>query len=425
MIPQVIPNHKKSSLLITQSIASGAIGIIFWVFLARFMDMRDFGEFSAARSVLSIAILLSSLGMGTLVTKEYGKSYMSGQWEFARGMRRSIPVMLITACLICFFVLVAFHATAYEETAVRLESFIAVLALLPLYVFAGFMGASSSAYGAPARSSAIIGWGWGALSIAVLFIFTVFQGYKIGVIDAATICAIAAATTLLFVYLLAKLVEPAEIKSGENFFDRISWVKSGLAIALASVSAVILDRGGLIVLGWVHADAEAAARLSSASKLSSVLLGLAFGLGRAYRPLLAQAVAAENSKQIKKLLFAWIRTISIPIFVLGATLLIFGKHFLGLYGEEYVAGYWTLVVYVFSYGAAALIYLGRPLYQFFGCSKQVLIIMASVAVLGIVGMVLLASIWSDFGVALATAISINSGIGLIFLLCVRKLRRLG
>ncbi len=298
------------------------------------------------------------------------------------------------------------------------------MALLPLYALAGFFSFSASAHGAPARSAAIHSWGWASLSLAVLWIFAAIEGRSIGVIGAAGIMGIVATIALFLLWSLTIKIEPKEIKTGTVAHANVDWLMGGLAIALAGLSATVLDRGGLIVLGWVHADAEAAARLSAAGKLSFLILLIAFGLGGLYKPLFARAVAEKNPKHVRKLLFAWFRSTAIPVVVMGALLIVGGKFFLGLYGEEYKAGYWTLVVYVINYGVGALVYMSRSLYQFLGCSKQVLIIMGCAAVFGVAGMVVLGGIWSDFGVALATAISLNTGTLLILVLCFRKLKAL-
>ncbi len=115
------PSVKISTLMMTQSIASGVIGLLFWVSLARFMSIAEFGELSAARSVLSIAIMLSSLGMGTTVTKVFSKSYAEKEWDLSRGLRKSAPLFILGASLICFLVLVGYHSTIHDKTEVAPE----------------------------------------------------------------------------------------------------------------------------------------------------------------------------------------------------------------------------------------------------------------------------------------------------------------
>ena len=421
----IVPTLKKSATMMIQSIVSGGIGIFLWILLARMMSISEFGEFSAAYSVLNIVVMISSLGMGTMVTKIYSQSYIEGNWELSRGLRRNAPLFILGASIICFVVLVGYHSTIHKQTAVRLESFIVVMALLPLFALAGFFRFTCSAHGAPVRSGAVYGWGWNIVSLLTLGVFAVVCGHHLGVLDAAGVFAISAMIVLYLLLLLSRSVEPEHIKHGKRSYSNSEWIRSGLTIAFAALSVITIHRCGVIVLGWIHADAEAAAILSAAGRLSYILLLLGGGLAGLYRPLFAQAVAAENQSQIKTLLLDWIRTTFVPVFILGAILIIGGKFFLGLYGEEYKVGYWTLVVYVFGFGACTLMYIGRSLYQFLGCSKQVLIIMLCASVVGIGGMIELGEFWSDFGVALATAISVNGACGLILLLCFRKIKQMG
>ncbi len=420
-----VPSLKKSATMMIQSVVSGGIGIFLWILLARMMSMSEFGEFSASYSVLNIVVMISSLGMGTMVTKIYSQSYIEGNWELSRGLRRNAPLFILGASIICFVVLVGYHSTIHRHTAVRIESFIVVMALLPLFALAGFFGFTCSAHGAPARSGVVYGWGWNIVSLLTLGVFAVVFGDRLGVLDVAGVFAISAMIVLYLLWLLSRSVEPEHIKHGKRSYSNSEWIRSGLSIAFVGPSVITIHRCGVVVLGWIHADAEAAAILSAAGRISFILLLLGGGLARLYRPLFAQAVAAENQSQIKTLLVGWIRTTFVPVFVLGAVLIIGGKFFLGLYGEEYTAGYWTLVVYVLGFGSCTLMYIGRSLYQFLGCNKQVLLIMVCAAVVGIAGMVELGEFWSDFGVALATAISVNSACGLILLLCFKKIKQMG
>ena len=419
-----LPTVKKVSILISQSMAGGVVTILFWILLARFTSMAEFGEFSAAWSVVNITVVLASLGMGITGTKLFSQSYVNGDWSLSRGFRKSAPLLILGASLFCFLVLVGFHSVVHDKTAVRLESFAAVMALLPLYALVRFFRYINSAHGAPARSSAINGLGRSVLLVIVLLIFAIVQGYSIGVIGAAGVCGAAVAITLFLHYYLSIKVEPAEIKKGLRLQTISEWVKCGLPVAWASLFGLVLMRGGLVVLGWVQADAEAAARLSSAVTISSLLLVIATALGALYVPLFARAVSEKNPDHVKKLLFEWIKMISVPVGVLAGVMIVGGEFFLGLYGEEYIAGYWTLVVYVINFFIVSLVYVGRPLYQFLGCSRQVLIIFACAAVLGIAGMVVLGNMWSDLGIAIATVISAGTAGITLFFLCFRKLKTL-
>ncbi len=419
-----IPTLKKSAAMMLQSVAAGALGILFWLYLARMMSVSDFGELSAAQSVLGISVMIAALGMGTLVTKEYSKSFSVGTWELSRGLRKTAPLLIFGACVICFVILVGCHSLIHEQTAVRLESFVAVIALLPLYALVGFFGSTSSAFGAPGKSKAITGWFAKLIALAVLLAFGVAFNGHIGILGAAGIFAISTGITLFAILALTKTIEPDEIKRGDTVYSYQAWIKSGLAIALAGLTSEVLDKGGMVILGWVHADSEATARLSVAVRLSFVLLLIGAGLTGLYKPLLARAVGAGDFQEAIQLLKHWLKTIIVPIVAVCCVLIIFGKFFLSLFGDEYRAGYWTLVVYAINNSVGAVIYIGTPLYQYLGCSKQVLIIMVIATIVGIVGMVVLGNLWSDFGVALATTIATEGAFGCIFLLCLKKMKQL-
>ncbi len=419
-----VPTLKKSATMVVQSVAGGLIATLLWILLARMMSISEFGEFSASFSMLGIAITISSLGMGTIATKIYSQSYIDGSWELSRGLRRNAPLFILGVSIICFVVLVGCHLAIQKNTAARLESFIAVIALLPLFALARFFAYTSSTHGAPIRASALFDWGWNIVALITLGVFVVVFETQLGALGVAGVFAISSTIILYLLWLLSIFVESEQIKHGKRTYSNSKWIRSGLAIAFAALSVTIIHQIGVIVLGWVYGNDENAAILSAAGKLSIIILLPVYGLGRLYRPFFAKAVAAKNQSQINKLLLSWIRTTFVSFFVLGGVLIIGGKFFLGLYGEEYTAGYWTLVVYVLGFGGCSLMYISRSLYQFLGYNARVLVIMVCTSVVGIAGMYVLGEFWSYFGVALATVITVNISCGLILLLCFRKIKQM-
>ena len=190
-----------------QSIVSGGIGIFLWILLARMMSISEFGEFSAAYSVLNIVVMISSLGMGTMVTKINSQSYIEGNWELCRGLRRNAPLFILGASIICFVVLVGCHLAIQKNTAARLESFIAVIALLPLFALARFFAYTSSTHGAPIRASALFDWGWNIVALITLGVFVVVFETQLGALGVAGVFAISSTIILYLLCFTPTLIE--------------------------------------------------------------------------------------------------------------------------------------------------------------------------------------------------------------------------
>ena len=101
----------------------------------------------------------------------------------------------------------------------------------------------------------------------------------------------------------------------------------------------------------------------------------------------------------------------------------FAPLFLEAFGQRYAEAYWALVICAAGYLGFALLALGILLYQFTGHEKMTVIVMVVAAAMGVTGMVVLGSRWSEVGVALAMVSALDLAALLVSLLGWREVRR--
>ena len=387
--------------------------MLIYVALARAMSVEGFGEFSAARGALSITTLVASLGMGPLATSLYRSESTQRDGRHARGLRLAGPILIVLCSVLTYVTLVSLHAEIDDRTAVRLATFAAVLGMLPLYALSGFFSMCGAAHGAAVLSNAVYGWGTQVLLLLVLGVTVLAWGHPLSVLDVVAVFAVAATGGVFATWLVLVRVEPHYLRKGSRHYDVRGWLRSGIPFALASIALSILDSGGVVVLGWVHANAKAAAHLTAASKVGWLIFVMGGSLRLIFRPVMVEAIEARSSIALRRIFRLWLRRIVPVALPLAVGMILAGSPLLRLYGEDFVAAYWTLVIYTVNYTIGALTLPLLPLYQYLGHGRTAVKIMFSAAGLGVMGMIVLGYVWQDSGVALATGVSLNSAVALI------------
>jgi len=396
-----------------QGALTGGLGMLTYMALARVMSVEGFGEFSAARGVLSITTIIAALGLGPLATSLYRSESAQEDGRHARGIRRAGPLLILLCSALTYALLVGVHGHLDHKTAVRLVIFAAVLGMLPLYALSSFFSMCGAAHGAAVLSNAFYGWGAQVLLLLLIGIAVLAWGSSLSVLTVVALYACSAAGALMGTWFVLARVEPTYLQSGSRHYDVRGWLQSGISFALASIALSILDSGGVVVLGWVHANAKAAAHLSAASKVGWLIFVMGASLRMIFRPVLVEAIDARNPTALRRVFRLWFSRIVPVTLPLALGIIVAGSPILKLYGADFVIAYWTLVVYTASYFLGALALPLLPLYQYLGHGKSAVRILFSAAALGIAGMIGLGFLWHDTGVALASALAVNGATALI------------
>lgn len=407
---------RRSYLGILEGFGGGLLALLLSVGLARVMTLESFGELSSARGLLWIAEVVSSVGMGSLATRIYRAKQTASNEIQARGLRRGAPLLILAVSVVVFLALTAMHKAMGADSAVNMLSFIAVLAALPLVCLLTFFSASAAAHGAGVASNAISQWGIRVVFLATLGLFLLQFERPLSVVQAASVWAIATAICVLALWVLVLRVEPVYLHHGDRKYQVPSWLKVGLAFALASFGTKIIHTGGVVVIGWIHADARAAGRLTAAIAISALLMTATGSLQMIYRPALVGAIERQDINSVRRVFQLWRRSILLLMLPVCVVMIAFGPFFLELFGRGYSEAYWALVVLASGNMVFAFFALGIPLFQFSGHERTTVILMSTLAAFCVGGMIILGSLWSQTGVALSTAIALNLGVILVSIL---------
>jgi O-antigen/teichoic acid export membrane protein len=367
--------------------------------LAQNMLMSEYGEFSAAYSTVGIFALLAGIGFKSLVFREYAQGESMDDYVHLRGFREMAPIAICIASIACSVVLIVYHGEFHQSASIKFTSFVAVVLLVPITSLNAFFVMSASAHGKPNVANALSGWVLKGMMLVFIVGYVYVITTKISVLLAAGIYLLAYTLSFIGLLIVNSKAEPDEIKRGSKEFKFRQWIASGFLFSFSSFCSNILFMGGIILLNWVSNDSDAAAMFSIVAALCKFLASIVVSLGSVYRPKLAEAIANKSIGAVRQLIRSW----SVAVFILVAVFMIVvffaGKTILGIYGGDYANAYWALVVFAIGVSINSIVIIWRPLLQYMGRERQVMLVMAIVTLLAIGGMIFAGHHWAEFGVA--------------------------
>ena len=406
-----------------QGLATAVITFGVSMALARAMEFEAYGEYSSALGVLWITSIFASIGMGRVATKIYRDASNEENHLKARGLRIAGPALIIIVSAVTYGALVGSHALIQDKTAVRLSSFAAVLSLLPIVCLRSFFRASGAAHGSAVAANALNGWVGRVLFLLVLGGAIYIWGHPMALLGVAATRTTSSILILFAIWFLVLRVEPGYLRIGKRGYEVRGWVRMGITFSMTSLGLTIIDNAGVVVLGWVNADAGAAALLAAASALATIMLTTAMNVRNIFSPVLVEVILRRDPLAVRRIFRIWFLRMSMLVLPMAAVMITFAPWFLGLFGTKFEDAYWTFIVFVFNYTIGSLNLLFIVLYQYMGHAKAAMLIMLGAAGIAVLGMIVLGRIWLDLGVAIAVTFSLNGAVLLMALLGWRELRR--
>ena len=393
--------------LILCGIAGIGLTALFGVALARSMSPAEFGEFSAARGMLGLTTIIATMGFGDLVMNFLPSAMRDSEFARARGILHFAPRLIAAVGLLVAVIIVVLHWAIKHDSIVEVEHFAAVMLLLPIAGIQAFLAGAASALGAAVPSALVTSVAMPGLTLVILYIFRFAEGANISVMEAAIVWGGALALDCWLSLRVLKRFLGDDLKQGERETEPRAWVKAALPYLSTVVVLVWLDVGGMIVIGWVHTDPEAAARFSAASQLSSFALILGLVTAPLYLPDLARAIHDADAEEVRQLLRRRNRIIIPATLVVAVALVALAQPLLHLYGPTYGAAEWTLIALVVGKTANAVFALCLPEIQYRGKNALAVKILATFFVISVAAMVGMGLLYSDTGVGIAQGASLT------------------
>lgn len=394
-------SYRHSLLVILQQLSGTVLGILVGVVLARMLSTAAFGEYNAAFGAMMIVQTFASLGASGFITVPFRRAITSGEFRVARGLRRWIPLCIILSGIFAFGIVFTAHVVYGSNSAVRVQSFAAVLATVPLVALASYLVSTASSLGAAGRAIFISRPLEKILLLLGLGLYWLLGSDSFDVLDAAAVWAATILVICIALWRLNRTVEHPDFKKGVLETEWSAWAKGAFPYLLSGVVGIVLSMAPFIILGWISVNGEEAAMYSAAFRLGAILSVAGSAAAAIFRSAIADAIEAGSRQEYRKLIRSWLLLVG-PATVIGlALIMIFGDTLLGFFGEAYRKAYWLLVVVSATFGLKHLASIFLSVNQYAGSRKAITSISVFWTLIGLAAMVVMGKYWQTMGIAFA------------------------
>lgn len=323
------------------------IGLLVSVFLGRTLGAKGVGVINLANQIVNILIILALLGTPQLLIKEIAIAYQKKDWQ---------------------------HISNYMHSSLRLNGIIAVIISLVLVLVSPWLcehifhepelkipliiASAVIAFQVCSRifSSGLVGFRkiWQSnlvnenlsIFVAGLVLLVMWMLHlPINVIYAAMAYAIGRVVVTVSISIYWKTLNRHKVKPSSMKLSGI--FKPAMPFFLISVTSVVASSVASIMIGWLG-NARELGLYSVASRLALLTIFFLQVTNSAISPKLAALYAENKIKEMNKMVQ------SVTAGLLGVALIPFfifvfaGHHLLSIWGGEFSAAYWILVVLSFG-----------------------------------------------------------------------------
>lgn len=392
-----------SAVVLMFKILGAFSSYVFFYLLAKNLGAEGVGLFSLCITLLSVLVMLSKLGLDSLIVKQIPE-YKAKGVVGAEGKlyKKLLGIVLVFSMLLSTTVYFSAElvATFFQNTALVSASKIIALAILPSVLLSmnaeSLRGLEQMKYFSYLQNGSIM-----MLSVLLLLLAYLFnkQGINTPIyVYSIAVCILA----FVSLYLLAKKIP----KQGERIStpNLKSTLKLALPMLVSGAVFMIMNWTDVLMLGY-YSDEGQVGIYNLCFKLASIITFAQFAINSYAAPRISSYFHAEKHLELKSLIskIAWLNLIiALPFFLV---LFIYGGQILPIFGAEFAEGSSVLLFLIIGQLVNAL--SGPVLYILNMTGKEVVArnIVLAAAVLNLVLNYILIPLYGIEGAAIAATLS--------------------
>lgn len=340
-----LPGHRAQGLLSGVAIAFGvklfgAVALFLsHLILARLMGVACYGVYASFDACLGILVLVGTAGFGRVALRYVAAYSATQQWGLLRGViRQAHKVSLVTGSVVALGLSAVVMSAGWEWTSPFPDLLLVGAAAIPVltvlnvqrFTFRGFRRIAMSELPASVVRPVILT----GLAVGL----TAVSSNALTAPLAMALHLVAAFVALALSSCLLVAAFPHGIRTRDVKTRTREWVPAAIQMGYVAGLHVLLRKTDLIMVGWL-AGRQAAGTYSAATRLAALSTVGTAVVSPVVAALLSGAYAKGDHSALQRLAIqASALATGIAITVAGAVLL-GGTAALGLFGDEFVAGY--------------------------------------------------------------------------------------
>ncbi len=402
--------------LFSINILSLMISFVLSILLVRIMGTTSYGRYAFAFEWMSVLTLFASFGLGAAALRFVSAYNATKQWSLLRGMIiRNLQSVLATSILLALLASAFIWFQRESMVSEQVHAFWVAFALAPLIVINEQFAAILKSLKWPVIS-ALPDYIVRPLLFMVLIVIAYFVLGGLSAPQALAMYLVATVVAFFLAVFWLRQAIPPEAKFAKADYRSLEWLQVSLPMWLNSNIHLILKRADIIMVG-IFLGPEAVALYAIAVRLSDLASLGQVSMSSVIAPMISEHFSTRRMAELQHLLrlSAWgIFGITLLI-VLGLGLL--GETILGIYGPEFTAVFYVLLVLMLAHVLNALAGPVGWLMSMTGHQLPEMWLGAAFALLNIVLNLSLIPTFGLMGAASATAIA-TAGMNLMKLVYV-------
>jgi len=388
-----------------------ALSLVIAIILARALGPDGFGVYSFVLTVMTVLAMPAQFGLPNLLVRETARAQSAGDWPVIRGLWRwSLRLIALTSVVIILLtVAVLLGLTDHSQlVAEHQDVFLLGVLLVPLMGIAALRGAqlrglrhvlSGQVPELAVRPLVFIGlagglwWLWPVAEIT--------PGAAVLFNAIALVIAFIVGSWLVSRHRPAPLQQP-----GETSTQQRAWLAATLPLALTEGVNLINRHVDILMLGVMGSTEEVGIYRVVVHGASLVAFGLA-AVNMVVAPHFARLYAQGDMATLQRLITRSAQAVVLLALPAVLVFFAFGRELIGwIFGEAFMAGYWSLVILAGGQLVNALVGSVAVLLNMTGHERDVTRGVAIGAVLNIVLNLALIPAFGINGAAAASTVSL-------------------
>ncbi len=321
-------------------IASAGLTYVTSIVLARLLGAEGFGVFSTVFALVSLLGLLSTIGTEHLMVRFIAAYRATEEWVLIRGLVQRISQLSV---LISFVLLGGLALLARSGTYAYPDELLIASLFLPWIVCVRLTGAMlqglrkvllgllSESVVLPAILLAIV------LGLDIVLRGNIAPTHAV----AAQVSAVAL-TAIISIFLVARNV-PGELWSKERRYETRYWFGSAFPLLFIGGVNAIQQYFDILMVEFLRGPADAGLYRAAVQLGTLGMLG-AYAVSRGIRPLMSELNVEGKIRELQVLITKAVLMVSSFAALSAVVLVAFSSQLLSLYGDEFVAARFTLIL---------------------------------------------------------------------------------
>ena len=312
------------------------------IFYAQWLGSEQYGVYAYGLGWAQLLAVIAVLGFGNTVLRFVPKYFIEGRNALLKGIIRRSQQVVFAAGTIIFF---ASFLTLYLEESLLNEYGIALVVgtgCVPLLALMQVQSAIIKARKkiALALISPVVLWPVGG----VVFTYILLQAWGApGGLIALTAIAIILLLLCIFQFGAIKYVFGDQTWSVPASFDNRLWFATAFPLLIVAGFQIVLSRTDVIMTGAIL-GAKDVGLYNAAVRTGGLISFVLTAFNAIGAPMISEYWSAEDQDRLEQTVAFIIRWTFWSSLALVVVMFITGKFVLGLFGDEFVAAYWALMV---------------------------------------------------------------------------------